>query len=276
MPIERIAISCAALAATLLCALAPAEAATRLPFQSGFETGNFSEWDGGGDATMSVTSAQASQGRYSAQSVMTAGVATDNYKDFVFGNHPRVGGQPLNVDTGLWLEFDVKFDPGFTFPNCQCVHKIAIVNLEDENSLRRYQLIINVWTPNRAYFVEHLKWNADRSFNRAFPSISQNIGTETTVRIGEWDRLKMYIKPNRPGQANGIVRLWVNGVLKAEHTNVPVREDTSYLPNKLIMSNYVNQLATSGTQRWDDFYLGESDRSAAQAPPRAPVLIEVR
>ena len=86
----------------------------------------------------------------------------------------------------------------------------------------------------------------------------------------------MYIKPNRPGQANGIVRLWVNGVLKAEHTNVPVREDTSYLPNKLIMSNYVNQLATSGTQRWDDFYLGESDRSAAQAPPRAPVLIEVR
>jgi Polysaccharide lyase len=276
MATDKASASCAVLIAALFGALTPAEAATRLPFQSGFETGDFSEWDGGGDATMSVTSSQAAQGRYSAQSVMTSGVATDNYKDFVFGNHPRVGGQSLNVDAGLWLEFDVKFDPGFTFPDCQCVHKIVIVNLEDGNSLRRYQLIINVWTPNRTYFVEHLKWNVDRSFNRAFPSITQNVGIEATVRIGVWDHLKMYVKPNTPGQADGIVRLWINGALKVDYSNIPIREDTTYLPNKLIMSNYVNVLTTSGTQRWDNFYLGETDRSAAQVTPRAPVLLEVR
>lgn len=272
----KIALSCTVLVTALLLSLAPAQAASLLPFRSGFETGNFSEWNGGGDATMSVTSAQAAQGRYSAQSVMTAGVATDNYKDFVFGNHPRVGGEPLSPGAGLWLEFDVKFDSGFVFPDCQCVHKIAILNLEDGNSLRRYQLIINVWTSTHEYFVEHLKWNADRSFNRSFPGITQNVGVKATVRIGEWDRLKMYVKPNTPGQTDGIVRLWVNGVLKTDYSNIAVREETSFLPNKLIMSNYVNLLTTSGTQRWDNFYLGESDPSAVQAGPRAPVLLEVR
>jgi hypothetical protein len=252
-----------------------ATAATGLPFLSSFEAGNFSEWNGGGDASMSVTNQQATQGTYSAQSVMTAGQATDNYKDYVFGDHMRVGGQPVTVANGLWLEFDVKFDPGFIFPNCECVHKIAIVNLEDESARRRYQIIINVWTPNRQYYIEHLKWNEDRSFNVAMPGISQNVGTPVAVRIGEWERLKLFIKPNTVGQSNGVVRLWVNGQLKAEHTAVALRESTNYMPNKLIMSNYVTQTTTAGTQRWDNFYLGESDRAAGPVP-RAPVLQSVQ
>jgi hypothetical protein len=251
-------------------------AAARLPFDSGFETGDFREWDGGLEASMTVTSLQSAQGRYSAQSVMSLGSTTDNYKEYVFGDHPRAAGQPVSVETGLWLEFDVKFDAGIQFVDCQCVHKIAILNLEDQGGLRRYQLIINLWTPDRTYFVEHLKWNADRSFNRAFSSITQNIGPPVSARIGEWDHLKLFVKPNTPGQANGVVRMWVNGVLKTEYSNIPVREDTSYMPNKLIMSNYVNATTVTGIERWDNFYLGESDRGAPMVRPAAPFLREVR
>lgn len=251
-------------------------AAARLPFESGFETGDFREWDGGLDASMTVTAQQSAQGRYSAQSVMTLGSTTDNYKEYVFGDHPRVAGLPVTVETGLWLEFDVKFDSDFQYPACQCVHKIAILNLEDESSRRRYQLIINLWTPDRTFFVEHLKWNADRSFNRALPGMTQNVGTPAAARFGEWDHLKLFVKPNTPGQANGVVRLWVNGRLKTDYSNIAVREDTSYMPNKLIMSNYVNATTVSGTERWDNFYLGESDRGAPAIRPAAPVLHEVR
>jgi hypothetical protein len=35
-------------------------------------------------------------------------------------------------------------------------------------------------------------------------------------------------------------------------------------------------VAPSGTQYWDDFYLGESDRSSVQLLARVPVLLEVR
>ena len=253
----------------------PAFSATRLPFNSSFETGDFSEWNGGLDASMTVTGQQASAGRYSAQSVMTSGQSTDNYKEFVFGDHPRVNGTAVNASQGLWLQFDSKFDTGFRFPSTGNVHKIAIVNFEDSSSRRRYQILVNVWTANGDYFIEHLKWNEDRSFNRAMPSISQNVGTHAQVRYGQWDRLKLFIKPNTPGRADGTVQLWVNGELKANYPNLSVREDLSVNPNKMIMSNYVTQTTASGTQRWDNFYLGESDPGGG-VRPNPPILNSVQ
>jgi hypothetical protein len=249
-------------------------AATGLPFRSSFENGTFSEWNGGLDATMSITTETATDGTRSVRSINTAGQTTDNYKDYVFGDHARVGGTGVTEQNGVWLTFDSRFDTGFQFGSN--VHKIAILNLENENSRRRYQIIINVWSNTRNYFVEHLKWNEDGSFNTALPGMSQNVGTAVAARLGQWDHLKLFVKPNTPGQSNGIVRLWVNGVLKTEYTSVALRENTRYMPNKLIMSNYVNVTNTSGVQRWDNWYLGETDPEAsAVVRPRPPVLQDV-
>ena len=262
-------------AGMLMLAAYSATAATRLPFRSSFETGNFSEWDGGLEATMTVTSTQASAGTRSAQSVMIAGQVTDNYKDFIFGDHARVGGTPVLTSEGLWLTFDSKFDPGFRFATGANVHKVMILNFEDENSRRRYQLIINVGTSNSEYFIEHLKWNADRSFNRAMPGITQNVGTPALVRYGQWDRFKLFVKPNTSGSANGVVRMWVNDRLTTEYTNIPIRENTNYNPNKIIMANYVNTTTAVGIQRWDNFYLGVTEPTS-EVRPNPPVLHEVQ
>jgi hypothetical protein len=253
----------------------PALSAARLPFTSSFEAGTFSEWNGGLDASMAVTTAVASLGRYSVQSVMTPGSITDNYKEYVFGDHPRVGGDPVTIANGLWLTLDSRFDTGFRFADGATVHKIAIVNLEDANSRRRYQIIINVIPQSGDYFVDHLKWNEDRSFNRTMPYISQNIGTPAKVRFGQWDKLKLFIKPNTLGQANGVIRFWVNGTLKAEHTNVALREAVAVNPNKLIMSNYVNTATAAGTQRWDNWHLSENDPDAG-VRPNPPVLNSIQ
>lgn len=250
---------------------ASAFGATGLPFRSSFETGNFSEWNGGLDSTMTVTTETATDGTRSVRSVNTAGQTTDNYKDYVFGDHARVGGTGVTVQNGIWLTFDSRFDNGFVYGSN--VHKIAIINLENESSRRRYQIIINVWSADRTYFVEHLKWNADGSFNRAMPGMSQNVGTAVPARLGQWDHLKLFVKPNTSGQSNGVVRLWVNGVLKTEYTNVALREDTNYMPNKLIMSNYVNATVTNGVQRWDNFILQETDpEGGAVVRPNPPVI----
>lgn len=250
-------------------------AATRLPFTSGFEAGNFSEWNGGLDSSMTVTDVTATQGRYSTQAVMTLGQPADNYKDFVFGDHPRVGGIPVDRASGLWLALDSRFDAGFTFGPEVVVHKIAIINFENEAGRRRYQLIINVWARTGEYYIEHLKWNADGSFNRAMSPIAQNVGVPSQVRRGNWDRLKMFVRPNTRGQADGVVQFWVNGELRANYTSVALSEDTGYNPNKLIMSNYVPGTATAGVQRWDNFYLGESDPDGRPGPS-APVIRSVR
>jgi hypothetical protein len=253
-----------------------ASAATGLPFRSDFEAGNFLEWNGGPETTMSVTTETAASGRYSTKAVMTRGVTTDNYKDYVFGDHVRVGGTAV-ASTGLWVRFDSRFDTGFAFGTGQNLHKSVIINFEDEYGRRRYQIILNVLNENRQYFVEHLKWNADRSFGGSITGLgSQHIGTPAAVRLGQWDRIKLFIKPNTPGQSNGIVRLWVNGELKMDKTAVAVRENTSYNPNKVIMSNYVMDTTTSGTQRWDNFYVGETDPDASAVRPNPPVLDSVQ
>lgn len=272
-----------AAALTMGAALAtqPAHSAARLPFSSSFEAGSFGEWNGGLDASMTVTASQASDGRYSAQSVMTPGSSTDNYKEFVFGDNPRVGGAAVDANNGLWLTFDTRFDTGFRFADGAVAHKVAIINWEDANGRRRYQIIINIWSvPGSAhgeYFVDHLKWNEDRSFNRTMPYVGQNIGTKTKLRYGQWDKLKLYVKNNTLGRSDGIVRFWVNGVLKAEHTNVALRENVAVNPNKLIMSNYVVESTASGTQRWDNWKLSETDPDAgAVVRPNAPVLDSVQ
>ncbi len=260
----------------LLSCMHSATAATGLPFRSDFEAGSFSEWNGGLDASMSVTTEKASSGRYSTKAVMTRGTATDNYKDYVFGDHVRVGGTAV-ASTGLWVRFDTMFDSGFQFGTGQNLHKSVILNFEDENGRRRYQIILNILNQNRQYFVEHLKWNSDRSFGGSIQGLgSQNIGTPVAVRLGQWDRIKLFIKPNTPGQSNGIVRLWVNDELKMEKTAVDVRENTNYNPNKVIMSNYVMDTTAAGTQRWDNFYVGETDPDAGAVRPNPPVLNDVQ
>lgn len=254
-------------------------AVTKLPFRDSFEAGNWNLWNGGPDATLRiVTDGDATDGRNSARATMTAGTGTDNYKDFVFGDSNRVGGSPVTVQNGLWLKFDAKFETGFRFGTNSNMHKMVILNLENENGRRRYQLIINVdgRDPSHPYFLEYLKWNADGSFNRAINGLDQ-MGTPATVRFGQWDRFKMFVKPNTSGQANGVVKLWINGVLKVDRSNVALREDTNYMPNKMILSNYAPDNTVNGSQRWDNFYLGETDPDAnTTVRPNPPVLDSVQ
>jgi hypothetical protein len=250
-------------------------APARLPFRSTFEAGNFSEWNGGLTGRMSVTNETASQGAYSAKGIVVAGSGADHYRDFYFGNHPQVAGEAVSVDRGLWLSFDTRFDAGFTFGSAN-VHKIALINFDDENSRRRYQIILNVYVPTGEYFLEHLVWNADRSFQKAIPGLDQNIAPNAIMQRGVWEHVKIYIKPNTPGQSNGIVRLWVNGVLKADRTSVAVRENTNFLPNKLIIGNYVTDTATNGTQRWDNVIVSETDPDVTTVRPNAPTDVRTQ
>jgi len=250
-----------------------ARAADRLPFASSFETGDFSEWNGGLDASLLVTNQDASDGQYSARAEMVNGKTADNYKDYYFGDHAVVNGVP--ADKELWLQLDSKFDADFVFGTTQNLHKIAIINFEI-NSQRRYQLIINLHLPDEKYYIENLKWNADGSFNKTVNAYSQNVDTTVTMSRGQWDTIVLYFKLNTPAQQNGIIRLWVNNKLVTESTNAYMREDTTFNPNKLILSNYTGvRTDLSGYQRWDNFYLGE------QPPPnfvrpKAPTMFEVR
>jgi hypothetical protein len=253
----------------------PAYAAARLPFVSDFESGTFTDWDGGPTPTMSIVTGNAASGQRSVQSVLTPGTPTDSYQDFYFGDHANVAGAPVTPAAGLWLRLYSKFDTGFQYASSSIMHKIVLVNFDDESPRRRYQVIINVQISTGNYIIEHLKWNADRSFNRSFNCCAQNVGTPVRPRPGQWDKLKLFVRPNTPGELNGEIKLWINDELKVNYTGIQVREDAPYNPNKVILSSYESSGTAAGTQRWDNFYIGETDPDTGPRP-MPPVLNEVR
>lgn len=51
-------------------------------------------------------------------------------------------------------------------------------------------------------------------------NLQHNAGSQPPVRLGEWITLEMHIRINDPGRANGMARMWVNGVLVTDYQNL--------------------------------------------------------
>ena len=74
------------------------------------------------------------------------------------------------------------------------------------------------------------------------------------VEPDTWVKLKLYVRLNTAGNSDGALKLWVDDELKADYTNVNIRENTSLGMNKLIMSSYANPSSGSaGVQYYDDW-----------------------
>jgi hypothetical protein len=228
-----------------------------LPWSASFDGGDLSEWSAFRNATgVEVVSSGCQLGRC-ARAPLLSGSYNDNYGDYLFGDHFSVRGDKVEE---AWLRFYSKFDSGYVWPSKG--HKLAIVNLTDgQTSTKHYQVYIVV-SPDGRYAVDHSYFTQRRFFG-----LAQNVGTPVAVVPGQWDKIKLYVRLNSPGQSDGVVRLWVNDQLKAQYELLNIREATQYGMNKLNLSSYSNPPAISnGVQWWDEFLLSRIDPDAAAAP----------
>jgi hypothetical protein len=242
-----------------------AHAVTGLPWSSGFETGDFSEWNGyKRGPTLTTSTANPAEGSYCATVQLSAGTLNNNYLEHYFGDHQRVS---LDKVEELYLEFKSKFSSGYSWPERQS-HKVALLNLTDGiTSDRRYQVYVYVNNSGR-YVVDHSYIDSWRFFG-----LSQNVGDPAYVRFDQWDKIKLYVRLNTPGASDGIVKMWINDELKLDYTDVNIREDSSFGVNKLILSSYTShQSGSNGTQWYDDWRLSETDIDSSVAPPSPPVM----
>jgi hypothetical protein len=254
--------------AATLAMLAPAVAgaqSSRLPFVSTFDGGTFSEWDGFRNTTgATIVNSGCFSGRC-LRTPLVANTTSDNYGDFHFGDYFSVDGPKIEE---VYLRLYSKFDAG------SITNKIAIINLTDgTNNTKHYQVYVHTGN-GEGYGVDHSYFTQWRFFH-----LRQNIGTAVTPRVGQWDKLKMYVRLNTPGQSNGIVRLWVNDQLKMEYTNLNIREGTSYGMGKLNLSTYqsADRATSNGVQWHDDFMLSTTDPDGGSNPtaPSAPTGLRV-
>ena len=107
-----------------------------------------------------------------------------------------------------------------------------------------------------------------------------------------WDQIEFEWKLNTPGQSNGLMRLWINGVLRVEQLNkayigpTPTSKGQHGLPNP---SNYLIRTAQIyiqsgvGSLYYDRFAVGDariglagSTKSSDTTTPSIPTGVQVR
>jgi len=87
--------------------------------------------------------------------------------------------------------------------------------------------------------------------------LRQNIGTPTYIAGGQWNDFQIMMKLNTPGQANGEVKLWINGELKLYYNTIRFRTIPELQLNAASMPGYIGGHCTSIRDQkiWDDHYM---------------------
>lgn len=213
-----------------------------------------------GSVPRSIDSPQS--GEYFVRYTKVAGEWNDSYADYYFGDHQLA---KLRSDTPvdeLYVQFYYRVSKGYWSESHQ---KVFLINSDEKPT----GLGSNPRSGYHRRFQVYLELDANNQLNLqhsyidewCFFGLPQNMGgPAVSIRPDQWEKIKIYVKQNTPGNGDGIVRMWINDILKAEHKGLNLRGDTNYGMNKLIMSCYQGRVAdTSGTLDFDNIKLSATD-----------------
>lgn len=87
--------------------------------------------------------------------------------------------------------------------------------------------------------------------------LRQNVGAPIYITGGQWLDFQMMMKLNTPGQADGEVKLWINGELKMHHNTIRFRTIPELQLNAAALGGYIGGSCTSVRDQkiWDDHYM---------------------
>jgi uncharacterized protein YjdB len=110
----------------------------------------------------------------------------------------------------IWL----KYSPGFAVDGAGILKILYMWASDDKPSLC---LCVNDYTAGGGKFTPQLGLQ-DATNQNLIPNVSGQVGYGFPT--GEWVRLEFLLQMNSPGQSNGVAKVWANGVLITNFTNV--------------------------------------------------------
>lgn len=241
---------------------------TGLPVIMDFDTGDFSQFNSAAFSQVpEITNSGCLQGGFCARAGLSPGTHSDFFVYHELGDNPNSGLEKLEE---AYLTLHSRISADYVWPND--TQKIAIWNITDtQSSQRRYQVILVVFEDGR-YGIDLADFG-----DLLFSGLHQNRnGAPVSPAPSGWDHLKLHVRLNTPGADNGIVRLWVNNVLKLERQDLDIREDTDYGIGRFILSSYAEEASGShGVQWWDNVLLSADDPGDGVVVPDPPTLLGV-
>lgn len=222
-------------------------------------SGTWSDWGGGTPAGMSLSTTNVINGAsHSAYVQHVSGTANSAWAETYFGDLDSTGPQQTEVTQ----EFDSYFDPN------------ASINVAGGGGTKITILICNqdwtsIYPQPLAFSPFYLTMYADPTFNLwgelhrktvtpdVWQEFGQNVGTSNPIALGKWQHVKVHAKLNTPGNSDGVLEVWLNGVQTMEYTNVDFRDSyTTRGWNMFEITGYDNAApSTTWNQYWDNINL---------------------
>jgi hypothetical protein len=224
-------------------------------FCDGFEAGDLNYWNDDlntqGDR-LHVQTAGPFAGTTFARMSHAAGTS-DAWGVRFFADHPELS-TPGNMTGDLYVRLRTRFSSTSALQSDSA--KIAITaafagwqaGFPGPNSWSPYYATLFVTEAGLFSMETHSK-TSGASVWRQFP---QNLGAPQGVQPGTWHELQYRLKLNTPGSADGVLEYWVDGVKKAEYTDVNYRGSYNLFGwNHMMLSAHQDPVAQPHDQDWD-------------------------
>lgn len=146
----------------------------------------------------------------------------------------------------VWVRFYLKFQPGFTWTNYQG-YKLIYFNHDGYSNFNYFQIGENGSDGSLDYYTQY----GDQAHYPASVGYGTLYGSPAN---GTWHSIEVHIKSeSTSGAKNGVLQMWVDGVNKANYTNV----NHGFKSNNWNISGFVigsNVKCISGTApQYSDF-----------------------
>jgi fibronectin type III domain protein len=243
----------------------------------GFESGNLNSWtdDDGGFGGMAVTTSGPHTGTYANHQRFATGDG-GTYGAVFFADHPLlVAPDPQWTgvqETDVTLQWAAKFSAGFDGATGTKMFEMNSfvswsANYPGPNTWAAYYTLLMIDSGGHPFMDLHRKVGTD-----GWMEMDQNQGAPVSITDGAWHVLKTHLKLNTPGLADGVGQLWIDGILKADFSNVNFRDSyTATGWNHLVLSSNIAAGAPKAEDEyWDDILLTGGSLSSNTGPPGTP------
>ncbi|MGE3507819.1 MAG: hypothetical protein AB7N65_02935 [Vicinamibacterales bacterium] len=271
-------------------------------WESGSAAGSFNSAGFGNAAGLNtqffLQNGNAGSGSWSLQHRLTAGqdpdsvaYATQHFGDAISGPVWPTGAGQHFFD--IYVQYKIYYSPGFQFD----AHGLKMLELGTQDNYNQTGVCCNPWvanyttlyvTANGAPALEGNNKGAATPEWIGYPQNASGYTGSNPLRLqpGRWHTIEVRRRLNDAGADNGILQLWVDGVLVVDYRNARIRAprvgaygaNYAYGTNWVMISDYPHfAVPQSQSVSYDDVKISTTPigSGVAIAPPRPPTNVRL-
>jgi len=252
---------------TLTVTYTPDEPSPEFIFSDNFDDGDVSDWNDHHQDVVLIDDQQTyGSSPYSAHVSHNPGSTNSGNLAIFFADNPTSSNthQCPRLDE-VYVEYFVRFSSASSWPSTSTkISKVESWPIPwPSNGTKNFYLTTEI--DSSGYFVSTL--NRVKGDDTGYFSFPQNEGTPISVAANQWHHMEIRLKVNTPGQQDGVLQMWVDGLLATNYENVIYCTiDAGFGWNTFLFTGYDNPSSPDNKQQyWDDITIQSSgiDRPAA-------------